>query len=183
MTCAKGYASVHARYVAALIAAALLLAAAVCALHWVNAVSLRGTVDAGDYLALDASDAGLISLVEAVREERGVLYVSGALMRPGRKVGEVRVRVALLPLSDDSRELTLLNTQMVRRYELAKEYGCDDHCGFHAAARGKRLQGGSYAVALVDESDSVKRLYITGASVTLSEGGALLDWSDGGGSL
>ena len=183
MTSAKGYASVHGRLTAALIATALLLAAAVCALHWVNAVSLRGTADVSEYLALDASEAGLIPRVEAVYEEGGVLYVSGALMRPGQRVREVRVRVALMPLGEDSRELTLLNTQMVRRYELAEEYGCDDHCGFYAAAQSRRLAGGSYALALADESDGTKRLLITGASVALSADGALLDWSDGGGSL
>ena len=181
VTSGKEYAAVDNRVLAALVAAALLLSAAVCALHFVNAVGLRGTARMSDYAQTDAAAEGLIPLVEAVYEQDGILYVSGALMRPGQYVREVRVRVALLPMEGDAVTMTLLNTQMVRRYELARDYGCDDHCGFHASALSKRLDEGSYAVALADESDGTKRLIDTGARMTLGEGGALLSWSDGGG--
>ena len=181
MTSGKEYAAVNNRVLAALVAAALLLSAAVCALHFVNAVGLRGTARASDYAQTDAAGEGLIPLVEAIDERSGVLYVSGALMRPGQYVREVCVRVALLPAEGDERTMTLLNTQMVRRYELARDYGCDDHCGFHASALSKRLGEGSYAVALADESDGTKRLIDTGARVTLGEDGALLGWSYTGG--
>lgn len=152
--------------VALFLAAILALAAAVCAAHWVNAVTLRGTADAADYAP---APEGTLALVEDVSERGGVLYLSGAL--PREDIGAVRLRVALLPPGES--EMTLLNTQMVRRYDLAAAYGCDDHCGFAAAALGRLLAPGVYAVTLADESDGAKRLADTGVRVTLGEGGHL----------
>lgn len=174
-------APVRGRVAAALLAAIFALAALVCALHWVNAVTLRGAADLSAYTPFEEDEA--VALVEEAREERGVLLLSGALMHPGRGVGEVRVRAALLPLSGGRvcGEMTLLNTQMVRRYDLAEAYGCDDHCGFAAAAACRLLGPGEYALALADESDGTKRLAVTDLTLTLGDGGALVRVEHGGG--
>lgn len=159
-------APVRGRAVVCFLAAILALAAAVCGAHWLNAVTLRGTADAADYAR---APQDVSALVEDVSERGGVLYFSGAL--PRESIGAVRLRVALLPPGGG--EMTLLNTQMVRRYDLAAACGCDDHCGFAAAALCRLLEPGDYAVALADESDGVKRLVDTGVRVTLGEGGRL----------
>lgn len=170
-----------------------LLAAAVCALHWVNAVSLRGTVDAGDYVLLARSgemlgtDGGALPvyadgerrfalLVEEIALEDGVLRVAGLLLRPGQTVGEVRVRVGLMPAAETdagaarSEAIVLLNTQMVRRADAGAQ-GMDDHCGFCATAARRLLKDGPYAVVLVDESDGAQRLIDTGVDVDLAADG------------
>lgn len=167
----RTYAPLSGRIVAASLAAILLLAAAVCALHFVNAVSLRGTASRSDYAA--PADDVIAALVERIEEKDGVLTVGGALLRGN--TGVVRLRVALI--GEDGETLTLLNTQMVRRYDLARACGVDDHCGFAASAWAKSLAPGRYAVALADESDGTKRLVSTGASLELGEGGVLLGWT------
>ena len=164
------YAPVRGAVVLAALAAILLLAAAVCALHWQNAVSLRGTVRLADCETTDGAREGLTPLVEEARARGGAIYLSGALLREGA-VGEVRVRVALI--APGAETATLLNTQMVRRYDLAQEMGCDDHCGFFAAAQTKRLSPGTYDVALLDEMDGARRLVTTGARVRIGEGGSV----------
>lgn len=179
------------------LAAIVLLAAAVCALHWVNAVSLRGTVDAGDYVLLARSgempgtDGGALPvyadgerrfapLVEEIALEDGVLRVAGLLLRPGQTVGEVRVRVGLMPVAETdagaarSEAIVLLNTQMVRREEAGAQ-GLDDHCGFCATAARRLLEDGPYAVVLVDESDGARRLVDTRVRIALSGDGLTVE--------
>ena len=157
-----------------------LLAVSVCALHWVNAVSLRGVVKLADYRLTDGKEENLVAVVDDPYIQQEVLHISGALMRMNQPVGEVNVRVGLIaqrlekgmPVQDDE-EAILINTQMVRRYELAREYDCDDHCGFHAAVTTKQLIGGNvqYRVVLVDETDGAMRMVETGMTITLIEGG------------
>jgi len=108
--------------VCAALAAILLLALAVCALHRVNAVSLRGTARASDYTPLarapldaklDAAFGGeawvLRGYTDGVRgcalfmeepeAEGGLLIIRGGLLRLDQPVGEVRVRVGLIPVA------------------------------------------------------------------------------------
>ena len=160
--------------------AILLLAAGVCALHGHNAVSLRGTVQVSGYSLTDGAAEGLVPIVHDPWEDNGVLYISGALLRPGQQVGAVNVRAALLPQAliegepaKTQETAILLNTQMVRRTELAQQYGCDDHCGFYAAVQTDRLPEGTYQyrVMLADETDNGKRMIDTGLTVTPIEGG------------
>lgn len=157
--------------------AIVLLAGAVCALHWVNAVSLRGTANLTAYTLTDGAAQNLVPVMEDPWVDRGVLHIRGALLRLDQPVGEVKVRVGLIPerIEDGNAQqaATLLNTQMERRYELAQEYGCDDHCGFHASVAEKYLEKGNvqYRVVLVDETDGAKRMITTGMTVTLIEGG------------
>lgn len=171
----------------------LLLAAAVCALHGINALLPRGTVRVGDYAltertaeAIEAegqealpvyADGALrfVPQVEAVTLARGVLCVSGLLLRPGQDVGEVRVRVGLVPQVADgsaawAEQAVLLATQMVRRSE-AVRWGADDHCGFAASAARRLIHDGQYAVVLLDESDGARRLIDTGVTIALAEDG------------
>lgn len=155
------------------LAAILLLAAAVCLLHWTNAVSLRGEVDVNEYALTSAEQEGLVLILEDPYEEDGVMHVSGALLRPGQAVGGVNLLAALM--AEQADQAILLNTQMVRRQDYAIEYGADDHCGFHAAAQMKRLADGAYRLMLADETDGVKRLIETGMTVTLDQGSLAFD--------
>ena len=174
------------------LAGILLLAAAVCALHVVNALTLRGTAQVGDYVPLtraeqdmavdealfgaaqlstytDGTRSFALALTDPVLED-GMLRFSGALLRPGQTVGEVRVRVGLIP-TERPEEIVLLNTQMVRRVLAGQALGVDDHCGFAASAARRLLPDGRYAVVLVDESDGARRLIDAGVDIALSQDG------------
>lgn len=174
------------------LAGILLLAAAVCALHVVNALTLRGTARVGDYVPLaraeqdmavdealfgaaqrstytDGTRSFALALTDPALED-GMLCISGALLRPGQTVGEVRVRVGLIP-SERPEEIVLLNTQMVRRALAGQALGVDDHCGFAASAARRLLPDGQYAVVLVDESDGARRLIDAGVDIALSQDG------------
>lgn len=172
------------------LAGILLLAAAVCALHVVNALTLRGTARVGDYAPLARTgetlslfdeewplladgDLRFAPQVETVALNGGVLRISGLLLRPEQTVGEVRVRVGLIP-SEQPEEIVLLNTQMVRRSEAAIQ-GLDDHCGFAASAARRLLSDGQYAVVLVDESDGARRVIDAGVRLTLSGDGLAVE--------
>ena len=182
------------------LAGILLLAAAVCALHVVNALTLRGTARVSDYaplaraeqdMAVEAEgwgDAQLPVYTDGERsfalwlreatETDGMLCFSGALLRPEQTVGEVRVRVGLIP-AERPEEIVLLNTQMVRRALAGQELGMDDHCGFTAAAARRLLSDGRYAVVLVDESDGARRLIDAGVDIALSRDGLTVVRRDG----
>ena len=172
------------------LAGVLLLAAAVCALHVVNALTLRGTARMSDYTPLARAEQNMavegwgdvqlpvytdgersfaLWLREAT-ETDGMLCFSGALLRPEQTVGEVRVRVGLIP-SERPEEIVLLNTQMVRWAPAGQEPGMDDHCGFAASAARLLLSDGQYAVVLVDESDGARRLIDAGVDIALSQDG------------
>ena len=160
--------------------AILLLAFAVCALHWVNAVSLRGTAQLEDYTLTDGVAENLVPVVDEPWMDEDVLHISGALLRLDQPVGGVNVRVGLIAQqleegtpAQSAEQVVLLNTQMVRRFELAQEYGYDDHCGFHAAVDTGLLQNGGvqYRVVLADETDGAKRMIATGVTAALIEGG------------
>lgn len=173
-------APVKGRVVACALAAIAAGTLLILALHWLNATGLRGEAFASQYAPMDGN---AVVYVESPRERGGVLLLSGALARPGERVGEVRVYAALLPLDGEDEAMTLLNTQMVRRYDIAAELGCDDHCGFAAAARESALKPGRYAVVLADESNGEKRLAATGLTLALGDGGELLGFeiAEGGG--
>ena len=182
------------------LAAILLLAAAVCALHIVNALTLRGTARVSDYTPL-ARVAQNMPMEEALwgvaqlpvyadgersfalwlrepEETDGMLCISGALLRPEQAVGEVRVRVGLIP-SERPEEIVLLNTQMVRWTQPAQALGVDDHCGFAASAARRLLGDGQYTVVLVDESDGARRLIDVGMDIALSRDGLTVSRSGG----
>ena len=189
------------------LAAILLLATAVCALHVVNALTLRGTARMSDYTPLERmaeesaaegqetlpvyADGALrfVPQVETVTQTRGVLRVSGLLLRPGQDVGEVRVRVALVPqvtAVDGSAawagQAVLLATLMVRRSEAAR-WGADDHCGFAATAARRAVPGGQYAVVLLDESDGARRLIDTNVRIALTRDGLIVTRAGGEGGV
>lgn len=172
------------------LAGILLLATAVCALHVVNALTLRGTARMSDYTPLARAEQNMavegwgdvqlpvytdgersfaLWLREAT-ETDGMLCFSGALLRPEQTVGEVRVRVGLIP-AERPEEIVLLNTQMVRWAPAGQEPGMDDHCGFAASAARRLLSDGQYAVVLVDESDGARRLIDAGVDIALSQDG------------
>lgn len=182
------------------LAGILLLAAAVCALHVVNALTLRGTARVSDYtplaraeqdMAVEEGIWGVARLPVYTDGERsfalaltdpaltdGMLCFSGALLRPEQTVGEVRVRVGLMP-SERPEEIVLLNTQMVRWTQPAQALGMDDHCGFAASAARRLLGDGQYAVVLVDESDGARRLIDAGMDIALSRDGLTVARSGG----
>ena len=158
-------APVRRRVAAAGVALFAVLALLINGLLWLNATSLRGTVNAADYrpISLEAvADGDSLGLEPDIPEDGifikgGVLQIRGALYRHDRQVGAVRMRVGLLWKPTDGEEgtvVTLLNTQMVRLEEAdAKRLGVDDHCGFHAAVDLKRLphqgEDGQYRVVLI----------------------------------
>lgn len=172
------------------LAAILLLAAAVCALHVVNALTLRGTARVSDYVPLARAEQNMAVegwgdvqlpvytdgersfalFLRELTETDGMLCISGALLRPEQAVGEVRVRVGLIP-AERPEEIVLLNTQMVRWAPAGQEPGMDDHCGFAASAARRLLSDGQYAVVLVDESDGARRLIDAGVDIALSQDG------------
>ena len=184
--------------VLAALAGILLLAAAVCALHVVNALTLRGTARMSDYTPLARAEQNMAvegwgdvqlpvytdgerSFALWLREPEetdGMLCISGALLRPEQDVGEVRVRVGLIP-SERPEEIVLLNTQMVRWTQPAQALGVDDHCGFAASAARRMLGDGQYAVVLVDESDGARRLIDVGMDIALSRDGLTVSRSGG----
>ena len=158
--------------------AAVLLAAVVCMLHWVNAVSLRGTVLSSDYVLTDGKAEDFMVMIDDPWQDGSIVHIHGALLRLNQQVGGVNVRVGLVPEQLDAQqnaaqEVILLNTQLIRCYELAREYECDDHCGFHASVTRKFLgkDNAQYCVVLVDETDGAKRMVETGLTVMLIEGG------------
>ncbi|MGN0775212.1 MAG: hypothetical protein ACI4MM_00905 [Candidatus Ventricola sp.] len=174
---ACGYAPIKKRVILPALAAVFLLALVVCILHVVNAVSLRGTAKLSEYDQTDGRTERLMPIVETPWVEQDVLHIRGALVRMDQAVGSVNVRAGLIPemvgagmTSQD--EVILLNTQMVRRFDYAAEYGCDDHCGFSAAVRMKRLPAteASYRVVLVDETDGAKRMIDTELRIVLAQG-------------
>ena len=147
------------------------------ALLWLNATSLRGTVNAADYrpISLEAvADGDSLGLEPDIPEDGifikgGVLHIRGALYRHDRQVGAVRMRVGLLWKPTDGEEetvVTLLNTQMVQidRRE-AQTRGVDDHCGFAAAVKLERLphpgEDGQYRAVLIDEGKLIYALSLT----------------------
>ena len=172
------------------LAAILLLATAVCALHVVNALTLRGTARMSDYTPLARAEQNMAVegwgdvqlpvytdgersfalFLRELTETDGMLCISGALLRPEQAVGEVRVRVGLIP-AERPEEIVLLNTQMVRWAPAGQEPGMDDHCGFAASAARRLLSDGQYAVVLVDESDGARRLIDAGVDIALSQDG------------
>ena len=186
--------------VAIALAGILLLAAAVCALHVVNALTLRGMARVSDYtlptraeqdMAVDEALFGAAQLstyTDGTRSfalaltdlalEDGMLCISGALLRPGQTVGEVRVRVGLIP-TERPEEVVLLNTQMVRRALAGQALGMDDHCGFAASAARRLLPDGQYAVVLVDESDGARRLIDADVDIALSRDDLMVVRGDG----
>ena len=101
-----------------------------------------------------------------------------ALLRPEQTVGEVRVRVGLIP-SERPEEIVLLNTQMVRWVLAGQELGMDDHCGFAASAARRLLGDGQYAVVLVDESDGARRMIDAGMDIALSRDGLTVERREG----
>ena len=161
-------APVRRRVAAAGAALFAVLALLINGLLWLNATSLRGTVNAADYrpISLEAvADGDSLGLEPDIPEDGifikdGVLHIRGALYRHDRQVGAVRMRVGLLWKPTDGEEetvVTLLNTQMVRLEEAdAKRIGVDDHCGFHAAVDPERLphwgEDGQYRVVLIDDT-------------------------------
>lgn len=153
------YAPVRARTALAALAAALAFAAITLALQLYDAAAPRGTASAADFAPLDLAAEGGEARVEEIKTARGALQVTGALIRPAKEPRAWRVRAALA--SDDG--LLLLNTQLVRRYDLAEELGADDHCGFAAAVRLAKVPPGEYEIALTDASDGTPRLLYTGA--------------------
>ena len=180
------------------LAGILLLAAMVCALHVVNALTLRGTARMSDYTPLARAEQNMavegwgdvqlpvytdgersfaLWLREAT-ETDGMLCFSGALLRPEQTVGEVRVRVGLIP-TERPEEIVLLNTQMVRWVLAGQELGMDDHCGFAASAARRLLGDGQYAVVLVDESDGARRMIDAGMDIALSRDGLTVVRGDG----
>lgn len=163
------------------LAAIALLALAVCWLQWENAVSLRGSACTADYAA---AESGFQAIVEDPWEEGGVLHISGALIGAGWEAGAQSVHVGLIAETFGAQaadEATLLNTQMVRRADLAQQYGCDDHCGFHAAADLSRLPdtGAQYRVVLLEEADGVKTMMETGMTIAPLAGGLAFIREDG----
>ncbi len=161
-------APVRRRVAAAGAALFAVLALLINGLLWLNATSLRGTVNAADYrpISLEAvADGDSLGLEPDIPEDGifikgGVLHIRGALYRHDRQVGAVRMRVGLLWKPTDGEEetvVTLLNTQMVRLEKAdAKRLGVDDHCGFHAAVDPERLphwgEDGQYRVVLIDDT-------------------------------
>ena len=176
--------------------AVLMLAAAVCVLHGVNAVSLRGAAAFGDYVQLEPTGEALTLSSQKVKAERAyavyedadkqfalhmeqvqtqgdVLHIRGSLLRVNQPVGEVRVRVGLA--EQGAQEAVLLNTQMVRQANYAAENGYDDHCGFSAAVKKTAIAPGAYDVVLTDETDGAKRMLRTGYVLQMpGEGAAFL---------
>ena len=152
-------APVRRRVAAAGAALFAVLALLINGLLWLNATSLRGTVNAADYRPISL---GLEPDIpeDGVCIKDGILQIRGALYRHDQPVGAVRLRVGLLWKPTDGEEetvVTLLNTQMVRLEEAnAKRLGVDDHCGFHAAVDPKRLphqgEDGQYRVVLIDDT-------------------------------
>lgn len=187
------YAPLKGGIIAAALAAIFLLAAVVCLLHGINAVSLRGTAERDAYVQL-ATDAELLTLpIENGGGERvytmysngekrfalymddpwigrGIVHIEGTFLRIEQAVGEVRVRAALLAQGAD--EAIVLNTQMVRRHE-ARISGYDDHCGFSAAVSAGKLANDIYQVILVDETDGEKNMIYTGVSIRMHNDGRL----------
>lgn len=170
----------HSWVVLLALAAILLLAAGVCALHYVNAVFPCGTVAVSGYAPTDGAAENLVPIVEEPWADAGIIHISGALLRMDQEVGAVNVRVALIPEkiaegepAKEQEEAILLKTQMVRRQDMKQTYGVDDHCGFHATVKRRALkgEGWQYRVALVDETDGAKRMIETNLWIAAIDGG------------
>ena len=146
--------------------AIVLLSLGVCALHWVNAVSLKGTITASSCIMTDGAADNLRLLVEDPWKDGCVIHISGALMRIDQPVGDVNMRVGLIADAHED-DVIVLSTQMVRRPELAQIYACDDHCGFHASVDAGKLEETTYRVFVLDEISDTVRLMQTGLTVTL----------------
>lgn len=158
------------RVILAALAAILLLAFSVCALHAVNAVSLKGTQPVGAYTLTDGAAENWAALTDDPWQDGGVIHVTGALMRMNQPVGAVNVRAGLI--AEGSDEVILLNTQMVRRPDLAQRYGCDDHCGYAAAVKADDLtRDTQYRIVLTDETDGQLRMLDAGVTIVPAEGG------------
>lgn len=148
-----------------MLAACLLAAALVCALHAVNAVRPCGTISAQSAIEA-AADESLVPAVEEIFVRNGTLHIAGYLAKPGRQLGEVRVRFGLMA----GDKIVLLNTQMVRRPDIAQTLGCEVFCGAHAAAKCSKIADGVYEIVFVDASDGEPQLLRTGQRIELSGG-------------
>ena len=139
----------------------VLIAGGVCLLHSVNAFRLCGTLQAEELEEI----AEYVPEIESVLLQRGNLYVTGYLAKPGKKVGSVRVRLGLLL----DGQVILLNTEMVRRSDIAEKMACDDHCGAAAAVRVADLTDGEYEIVFVDQ---LKKIIRTGNTLLIRDGDA-----------
>ena len=163
-------APIHTWTVLLALALILLLAGTVCVLHYVNAVSLYEKTVILQQEMGDGSKQKLVSIVEEPWEQAGVIHIMGALMRMDQRTESVNVRVALIPeynanADTDYLEAFVIKTQMSRRFDYAKQYGVDDHCGFHATVRRTELDAGDLKcyIVLIDETADGRRVIETGA--------------------
>ena len=132
-------------------------AALVGMLLFVNATTLRGTVSRSALTTAMPEELDASAEIWDVYLERGVFKTRGALYRKG--IGAVDLRVGLIWKPDGGEEedaVTLLNTQMVRVDTAGMGVqDADDHCGFVAAVKLKRLphrgENGQYRAVLVSE--------------------------------
>lgn len=170
-------APVRAGVVLAALAAIVVLAVGVCALHAFNAVATHGEIDVSADRLTDGAQDNLTAVVEDPWIEDGIVHISGMLLRREQETGVVNVRVALQaqPLEEGVAQdkALLLHTQMVRRSDAAEAYGVDDHCGFHAAVKESKLlgEGWQYRVLLVDESGEEQRIVTTDLWISRLDGG------------
>ena len=142
-----------------LAALAMMLGAAalVGMLLFVNATTLRGTVSRTALTLTTPDELGAVAELWSAETAHGVLKLRGALARRG--IGAVDLRVGLIWKPDGGVEedaVTLLNTQMVRVDTAGMGVqDADDHCGFVAAVKLKRLprrgENGQYRAVLVSE--------------------------------
>ena len=155
-------APVRGRVVVPLLAAIVLIAVAVTGIQVVHAHALRGVMDVEAGRLTDGTQENLLAVLErAWIEPEHTLHVTGALLRLDQPVGEVNVRIGLMA----DGQVTLLNTQMVRRPDYAQAYGCDDHCGASALADVRDIEAGTYDVVFVDALEEDTRIVTTGASL------------------
>ncbi|HIU16669.1 MAG TPA: hypothetical protein IAC49_09440 [Candidatus Ventricola intestinavium] len=155
----SGAAPVHARVTLLALAAVMLAAGMITQIQLVHAAALRDALDVRQCRVTDGKEEKLLPILEDVWiKPEGMLHMRGALLRLDQDVGAVNVRMGLM------REGTVivLNTQMVRRPELARAYGCDDHCGASALARTADIPDGEYDVVFVDTAEDETRLITTG---------------------
>ena len=147
--------------------AALLLSGAVCLAHRINAALPAGRRQGVSILEPAASD--LPVLIDGIRQEKGFLQITGAL--PGMRAKPYLLRAGLLSEGEGG-ELVLLHTQMVRRPDLKREYGCDDHCGFAASVGSGRLAEGAWRVVLLLGPEREETILDTGRTIAIGGGGA-----------
>lgn len=141
-----------------------LFSALIIFLHWMNAVSAVTTLLDNEVETIISDNLEDNYVIDQIIEKSGVLMISGMVISDN--IPQFRYHIGLW--EQRKHEITVLKTQMQRRFEL-NEYGKDDHGGYVATIRTRNLLDGKYQVVLIDETGEQRKMRVSTVKVLKKE--------------